>query len=99
MKVSIIIKKDDQPANESISTTDEGSTLKVVHVKASQAGSYKCRFSNLKGKTEQDFDVQVNVAGVGSGIIAAIVIVILIVFVLLGILIRKVIQDKVTRFN
>ena len=84
---------------EGVLPSDEGSTLKVAYVKASQAGSYKCRFSNLKGKVEQDFDVQVNVAGVGSGIIAAIVIVILIVFVLLGILIRKVIQDKVTRFN
>ena len=84
---------------EGVTTTDEGSTLKVEHVKASHAGSYKCQFSNHMGRAEEVFDVQVNVAGVGSGIIAAIVIVILIVFVLLGILIRKIRQDKVKRIN
>lgn len=92
--------KDDQPVKESVSTADEGSTLKVEHVKASQAGTYKCKFSNRKGKAEEVFSVQVNVtSSVGSGIIAAIVIVILIVFVLLGILIRKIRQDKVKRIN
>ena len=49
------------------------------------------------GRAEKVFDVQVNVAGVGSGIFALIVIVV--VFVLLGILIKEIRQDKVKRIN
>ena len=70
-------------------------TLSISYAKLSDSGLYSCKFTNINGTDDAQFNVYVSEPPLSSGIIAGIVIISIVVIVLLGLLMHKIRQDRV----
>lgn len=74
---------------------DISSELSISYAKPGDSGLYSCRFTNINGTDDAQFNVYVLEPPLSAGIIAGVVIISIVVIVLLGLLMHKIRQDRV----